>query len=197
MTAVHKADAGERLKLATTLARAFAADPIVGWLSTPTTYARGGTKAFDALLKTTYVPKAEVYATDGTRGVVIWVAPDTWKAPVTDALRLLPAYLAMSGRRLPRVLKVVTALERHHDEIAEPHWYIPFIGVDPSAQGTGLGGALLQHVLAKADADGRPTYLEASSPRNQLLYHRHGFDVLGEVRVQDSPPLTQMWRRPG
>jgi GNAT superfamily N-acetyltransferase len=70
------------------------------------------------------------------------------------------------------------------------------MGVVGGRQGAGLGSALLRHRLARADADGLPAYLEASSPRSRALYLRHGFEDLGEpVRVADSPPLYPMWRR--
>lgn len=193
---VRRATDGDRKQVATTLARAFADDPILSWLATPKNYARGSERAFSAILRTSYMPKAEVYSAGDGKAVLIWVPPDKWKGPATDALRLLPAYRAMSGRRLPRVLKLVTAMEKRHGQIDEPHWYIPFIGVDPAAQGKGFGSTLLQHVLAKADDEGRPAYLEATSPRNRLLYHRHGFEPVGELRVDDSPPLTPMWRTP-
>ena len=39
--------------------------------------------------------------------------------------------------------------ECHPDE---SHWYLPMIGVEPSAQGEGLGAALLRHALARCDA---------------------------------------------
>lgn len=29
----------------------------------------------------------------------------------------------------------------------EAHWYLPQIGVDPAAQGTGIGAALMRHAL--------------------------------------------------
>ncbi|TDC98808.1 GNAT family N-acetyltransferase [Nonomuraea deserti] len=71
------------------------------------------------------------------------------------------------------------------------------MGVIRGRQGTGLGSAMLRHRLGRADADGLPAYLEASSPRSRALYERHGFEELGEpVRVADSPLLWPMWRRP-
>jgi ribosomal protein S18 acetylase RimI-like enzyme len=80
----------------------------------------------------------------------------------------------------------------HHPTVA--HWYLPFIGVDPTSQGRGLGSALLRRGLERCDADHLPAYLEASSPRNRALYERHGFAVTGEIRAGDSPPLWPMWR---
>lgn len=38
----------------------------------------------------------------------------------------------------------------------EPHWYLPFIGVDPVKQGSGYGSALLKHALQNADRDKLP-----------------------------------------
>ena len=34
--------------------------------------------------------------------------------------------------------------ERHERDMKETHWYLPILGVDPSRQGTGVGGALLR-----------------------------------------------------
>ena len=185
-------------QVATTLGRAFAGDPVMAWVAAPgeERYARTGPNAFNAILRVTYMPKAEVYTTVDGRAAVIWVPPDKWKAPVSHTVRLLPPYLRLSGARLGRLLKLVTAMEKRHAKAEEPHWYIPFIGTDPAAQGKGLGSALLAHVLARADAEGRPAYLEATSPRNTLLYHRHGFEPLDELRVDDCPPLTVMGRTP-
>jgi ribosomal protein S18 acetylase RimI-like enzyme len=75
-----------------------------------------------------------------------------------------------------------------------PHWYLPFIGVDPAGQGRGLGSALLAHGVARADAIGMPCYLESTNPRNLPLYERFGFRVIGKIQVANSPPMHPMWR---
>ena len=66
---------------------------------------------------------------------------------------------------------------RYHPQ--EPHWYLPFIGVDPVRQGQGIGAALLRPILEKCDAERLPAYLESSNPRNRPLYQRHGFEMVG------------------
>lgn len=76
------------------------------------------------------------------------------------------------------------------------HWYLPLTGVDPVAQGRGLGSALLRHALATCDSDGLPAYLEATAPRNRDLYERHGFNVVGVIQAGSSPPLWAMLREP-
>jgi ribosomal protein S18 acetylase RimI-like enzyme len=77
----------------------------------------------------------------------------------------------------------------------EPHWYLPFIGVRPEAQGQGMGDALLAHGLARADAARLPAYLEATSRRSVPLYRRHGFSVIGVVETPGFPEIFAMWRQ--
>ena len=83
---------------------------------------------------------------------------------------------------------------RHHPQ--EPHWYLPFIGVDPLHQGEGYGAALMQHALVPCDRDHTPAYLESSNPKNIPLYERHGFELLGTIQVGTSPPIFPMLRTP-
>jgi GNAT superfamily N-acetyltransferase len=70
------------------------------------------------------------------------------------------------------------------------------MGVDPIAQGRGLGSALLQHVLEACDRDRLPAYLEATSPRSRNLYERHGFAVVDTIQAGTSPPMWAMLREP-
>lgn len=78
----------------------------------------------------------------------------------------------------------------------EPHWYLPLIGVDPSQQGRGHGGALLQHTLQICDREGLPAYLEATSPRSKALYLCHGFEESGVIQAGNSPAMWPMLRKP-
>ena len=49
---------------------------------------------------------------------------------------------------------------------AEPHWYLPLIGVDPQAQRQGLGSTLLAEMLPGFDRAQTTAYLEATSPES-------------------------------
>jgi ribosomal protein S18 acetylase RimI-like enzyme len=84
---------------------------------------------------------------------------------------------------------------KYHPE--EPHWYLPLIGVDPLHQGHGYGSALMKHALQHCDQEKKLAYLESSNPRNLSLYIRHGFEIIGTIRVADSPPMIPMLRKPG
>jgi hypothetical protein len=55
---------------------------------------------------------------------------------------------------------------------------------------------LLRAVLDRADREGSPAYLDATSRRNRALHERHGFVTIGELTVADCPPLYAMWRPP-
>jgi ribosomal protein S18 acetylase RimI-like enzyme len=85
-------------------------------------------------------------------------------------------------------------MRRYHPQ--EPHWFLPFIGSDPSQQGKGYGTALMKHALVPCDLDHKLAYLEASNPKNIPLYERHGFELLGVIQVGTSPPIFPMLRKP-
>jgi GNAT superfamily N-acetyltransferase len=85
-------------------------------------------------------------------------------------------------------------MEASHPAFA--HWYLSLIGVDPAAQGRGLGSALMHHVLAEVDSVGVPAYLEATSPRNRTLYERHRFESIGVIQHGGSPPMWPKIRYP-
>lgn len=78
----------------------------------------------------------------------------------------------------------------------EPHWYLNVVATTPSARSRGLGAAVLAPIIARADADGAPCYLESTNPRNRSLYHRHGFEDLGDIHLDDGVSMRQMWRPP-
>ena len=89
---------------------------------------------------------------------------------------------------------VFEQMERHHPK--EPHWYLPFLAVDPRHQGEGYGSALLEHTLIPCDRDQALAYLESSNPKNIPLYERHGFKLLATLQSGTSPPIFPMLRKP-
>jgi len=58
-----------------------------------------------------------------------------------------------------------------------PIWYLPWLGVEPAAQRTGAGSALLRTMFARTDASGVPCMLETENAANVPYYERHGFVV--------------------
>lgn len=75
----------------------------------------------------------------------------------------------------------------------EPHIYINYMGVLPQERNKGLGTAMLQHVISKAEAAQLPIYLVVSDASVVPFLERNGFQVQ-EVAVFNSIPSTFMMR---
>jgi GNAT superfamily N-acetyltransferase len=193
---VRKARADEVPRLAAALASAFYDDPAFQWVL-PDDARRMDIeeRAFALWLRKLWLPQDECYTTEGVVGVAVWELPGKWKVSLLELLRLLPGMTRIFGRRLPRVMGALSALDKNHPE--ELHYYLPYIGVGPEWQGRGLGAALMQPMLTRCDSEGMPAYLDATTPRNRALYERHGFEVTEEFTLgKGSPPLWRMWRKP-
>ncbi len=128
----------------------------------------------------------------GFTGAALWLPPGV--LPDEEALEgALRASVAPS--LLAEVFAVFERMGSYHP--AEPHWYLPLIGVDPAQQGQGHGSALLRHMLSRCDREHAPAYLESSNPANIPLYQRHGFEVVDTIQVGSSPPIFPMLRPAG
>jgi GNAT superfamily N-acetyltransferase len=194
--AIRPAGRDDLPELARALARAFYDDPVARWM-TP----RHGRRyeqlerAFAVGLRGIYLRVGHCWTTPGVKGGAVWLPPGGWRVPGLRQLRLLPPMARIYGRDLPRALRLFALLESEHPK-DRPHWYLPFVGVEPDWQGKGIGTALLQPVLERCDREGLGAYLEASSPRNRACYERSGFRVTGEIVCPGGPPLWTMWRNP-
>jgi ribosomal protein S18 acetylase RimI-like enzyme len=142
----------------------------------------------------------EVYTTEAVDGVAIWLPPGQttqtlWRLLRTGAL-LAPLRFGWSAcRRSMTFLGVITTWHRHF--APDAHWYLFFLGVTPAQQGRGIGSALLQPVLARADAAALPCYLETGVARNLGFYEWHGFQVVADGALpRGGPHLWAMRREP-
>jgi ribosomal protein S18 acetylase RimI-like enzyme len=173
------------------LTLAFAADPPNRWMyPEPAQYLRHF-PAFARALGGGALPSRTAYVSTDYSAAALWLAPGV--SPDERALtNLIEESIPPEKRAV--MATVIEEMVRYHPQ--EPHWYLPFIGVDPARQGNGLGAALLRSGLAKSDAAHLPAYLESTNPRNQLLYERHGFQALGEIAAGDCPPVVPMLRKP-
>ena len=194
---VRKAAPADLAPLAKVMAAAFYDDPVASWVFQDDSRRMGQLeRGFALLMRRLYLPAGECYTTEHVTGGALWLPPGRWQAPVPAQLRVLPGLARICGREFPRFLRYSRLLEAKHPR--EEHYYLPYMGVEPSCQGRGIGSALLCPVLERCDGEGVPAYLEASSPRNRDLYSRHGFEVLEEVELAAGGPVHWlMWREPG
>lgn len=190
---VNDADVGVLARL---FAAAFADDPVFDWIARRgPKRAAGLERFFFWLLKARAVPFGEVWMAEDGCAAAAWLPPDAPASPGNffEQLRLLPIFLRLCGiPRLARGSAMAEAMEKHHPK--EPHYYLSFIAVAPRLQGMGLGSAILEATLKRADAQGWSAYLENSNPKNTRLYERHGFVARANIAPKGAPPLIPMWR---
>ena len=194
---VHKATLADAPRLAQALALAFQDDPVIAWIFPDEQRRRTVLLAFmEFRLRKLALPYDQVWMTAGGAAAAVWLPPPgRWQLSRVQRLGLLPALVRFLGLRTASVLGGLERMEQRHPH-DPPHWYLFILGTEPTAQGRGLSSALLDHMLARVDADGMPAYLESSSERNLALYGRHGFEVTDEVAISGGPRIWPMWREP-
>jgi ribosomal protein S18 acetylase RimI-like enzyme len=181
----------DRTKAIETLVLAFASDPQLRFLySDPLKYQTYAFNFFKAFGGNAFEQESAHQAA-GYSGVALWLPPDTHPNE-EDLVNLI--HKSADESKIQTVLSVLE--QQGHYQPDEPHWHLPLIGVDPSKQGNGYGSSLLQYGLELIDRQGSIAYLENTNPRNKTLYERHGFEEIGVIQVNDSPPLFPMIRYP-
>ncbi len=177
--------------LTTALAQAFDEDPVFGWLM-PDEQTRQARlrRFFEIELRRLVLPRGRAWTSVELAGAALSLPPGARKAPPRVAVQQGRCF----GIHLPKAAGLSSLMERRH--IREPHYYFPYIGVSPGAQGQGLGSRLMRPTLERCDEEGVPAYLEATNDRNTALYERLGFRLDSELRFAGSPPLRLMVRPP-
>jgi GNAT superfamily N-acetyltransferase len=192
----RRAESAELPGLAGMLARAFLDDPVASWSCRPDRLRpRVIERLFGMRLRDLYA-HGEIWTTDELASVAVWAPPARWRTTtrqdIAYASTLLHPRLVL---RVPMVVRGLLGIEALHPK-APPHWYLAILGTDPSAQGRGLGSAMMAPIIEDCDRDGIPAYLESSKERNNAFYGRHGFRVTSEHRLPRGPLVWSMWRDP-
>ena len=182
-----------------TLSQAFLTDPVSRWVIPDHTVLLDVNRRVFRLYVDLALEAGEIRVSEALAAAAIWFevpadAPEPEEAgagaadePGDDFTAEVAVACAPFGDRLRVLDRVARGIHPGH----ERHQYLPFVGVAPRAQGTGLGTALVKD---RMDTVGGPLYLEASAPRNHALYARLGFADLGPpVSLPDGPRLWPMW----
>jgi ribosomal protein S18 acetylase RimI-like enzyme len=168
----------------------FCTDPVARWFyPNPDDYFRWFPKFVRAFAGASIADDTAFCTTDYL-GAALWLKPGAH--PDEEAMLQLVKESIPADRHTD-VFELFERMGNGHPQ--EPHWYLPMIGVDTFQQNKGIGSSLMRQALTQCDIEGMPAYLESSNPKNISLYLRFGFEIVGEIRVGDIPPLVPMVRK--
>jgi len=171
----------QRDAAARVLARAFITNPLhIAAFGAPN-FASNET-FFRAALAAMKGPK--LVAVDSSRilGVIHWARSPNCQFSGAEKIRMAPAML--KGLGLLSSVKVGSwmATWSKHDP-AEPHIHLGPIGVNPEAQGRGIGRRLMERYCEELDRAAVVGYLETDRPENVDFYKQFGFQVVETAPV--------------
>ena len=132
-----------------------------------------------------------VFADSEYHGISIWLGPKHTRLLPLGVLRaglfLFP--FKVSHLELKRSIKLAQVSNQlHRQAVSTPHFYLEAVGVEPLHQGKGLGRALVQAGISRADETRVPCYLETYNPNNLGFYGSLGFSVVGSEKALPSAP---------
>ncbi|MBL4583778.1 MAG: GNAT family N-acetyltransferase [Pseudomonadales bacterium] len=177
------------------LGSAFSHDPVLNWLTPKASIYSG---LFRSGAEALYKKHGQVYINSDQTGAALWLpggisskSPFHWRTLTTLFSILREGGLAA----LKRGSELEKIFAKNHPK--EPHFYLHAIGAALEHQGKGIGSALLKTGLAACDEQGLPAYLESTNSRNNPLYERYGFNIIGEAALSDGGPTVWfMYRDP-
>lgn len=200
MAPIIRCDESHVGPLAKLLARAFLHDPLYKYIF-PNPATRESLTAWEMGSTALYgIRFGEVYATSDLSGCAAWLPPgetDFTEERMAE-IGMLDSGAHLGAESAERLMRFVAESEAFHRRVvADLHWYLVLLAVDPPRQREGIGSALLADVLARADKDKVPVYLEATNPINIPFYEKFGFKVRSEASLSDGGShLWYMVRQP-
>lgn len=130
----------------------------------------------------------EAYTIPSKAGVAFFLPPDQTTLTVGRMFKagMLAAPIKLGLKSFRRFMKMAEFTDKLHKQYAPiPHYYLFGMGVEPTAQGQGIGSRLLHPLLQRSDAERIPCYLETQNERNIRFYAKHGFQVVVEAMMPD------------
>lgn len=169
-------------RAAALLCRAFSADPLVQYMLPDEARRAQVLPSFYRIVVRYALRYGEIFTTSAVEGVACWLTPGNTTVSTWRLLRVAPT-APFSFSLLEQHRNTIYARytdEAHERAMSRPHWYLWGLGVEPSRQHQGLGGQLMQPILARADRDGLPCYLETTNEVNVPFYEKYGFTVVSD-----------------
>ena len=186
---IRKLDPSQLEAASNALMMGFSNDPFQRWLMPdPTIYYKNFKKWTINTCKQSFLEEG-VYGDENNYGTAVWFPPgfDIDFADVSETYKDIPKDRKAEAFKMFEMM----GESRVHDA-----WYLEYLAVDPSKQGSGLGSLILKESLKVMDELGEAAYLESSNPQNMSLYERFGFRFLKKIQVGSSPQINTMFRQP-
>jgi GNAT superfamily N-acetyltransferase len=133
------------------------------------------------------VETGAAWVTEDVSAVAAWAAPPgaAGTRPEPDDVRaaLTRELPHISGEHWPRVRDTRELVDAARP--AGPHWWLTHLGTRPSSRRRGYGGALLEPVLERCDAEGTPAAAAAWTWAAVRFLRQSGFEVDRELASAD------------
>lgn len=131
----------------------------------------------------------KVFTNDNLEGIACWLIPEktsfTCARKIGSGMILDPLRIGHSNQqRLNKFIKLTDRMER--ECIQQPHWYLWYLGVEPTKQRHGIGASLLKSMINQIDQDGSPCYLETANYRDIAYYEKFNFRIVGQKRIPNT-----------
>lgn len=195
---IREAKRGEIPAVIEVLSAAFQDDPVSSWLlSGPDRRRAVHPLFFKAFIEMGLDVGGDLYVTDDVSAALLSLPGDDGDDDGgDDDGDFLALFDFLTGEEQARFGVLMATMADNH-QVDVPHLHPQFLGVRPGVQEKGLGGAVFGHRLALLDAEGLPSYLEASTTRSPRLYQRLGYQHIGSPFAPPGGALMYpMWREP-
>ena len=190
---VHEAKIEDKKKVLSTACLAFSSDPFMRWIMPEgQRYLDNYQELVDVYCCEKSLQESTTFVTESFAGAAIWLPPG-----VFGDEQKISSWVSenVSEQRLEILEKVLEELDKYHPK-TNRCWYLALLAVDPAFQRLGLGSIMMKHVNRLLDNTACQGYLESSNAKNISLYQRHGYEIMGEIKVGDCPVITPMLREP-
>lgn len=183
--AIQRLNARQADAAAATLSEAFFDDPLLQIVAPDEAARRRWGPWFMSGIVQYGLRWGDVSCIDGTSAVAVWVPPGSGEMSLGRMLRVgyakMPFRLGFASTS--RFMRAMSATEPFHKTVDGPHWYLAAVGALPTAQGRGMGSALVELGTSKADKAGLPCYLETGTQSNVDFYEKRGFEIVGQAQL--------------
>ena len=172
--------------VATTLAQAFAHDPLMCSFFPYEQNSSALSYYTFRFLVSHSLANGEVtlaHANNQIVGAALWLASENAEHTLMDEIR--HGGIAMLDKQgvkaILRQIRASAQMQQLHETLINaPHYYLYILGLIEEARGQGLATQLITPMLERADLEQKSCYLDTHNEANINLYRHYGFEVVHE-----------------